>query len=93
MVPILNNEKNYFVAKYLNQNGHISCFHLRFIDSRYKVQSTIGAIVVLSLPTALSHSRNYFVMNPFTKALKNIGRIRIGDWGFFSLLENVSSNK
>ena len=32
-------------------------------------------------------------MNPFTKDLKNIGRIRIGDRGFFSLLENVSSNK
>ena len=32
-------------------------------------------------------------MNPFTKALKNIGQIRIGDWGFFALLENVSNKK
>ena len=32
-------------------------------------------------------------MNPFTKALKNIGRIKIGYWGLFSLLKKVSSIK
>ena len=83
MVPFVNDEDNYFVAEYLNQNGRISHFHLWFIDSRYKVESAIGPMVVLSLPTEFSHSRNYFVMNPFTKALKNIRRIRIGDWDYF----------
>ena len=49
MVAFLNNEDNYFVAQYLNQNGPISRFHLRFIDSRYKVESTNVRMVFLSL--------------------------------------------
>lgn len=50
-------------------------------------------MVFLSLPTKWSHSHNYFVMNPFTNEFKNIGPIRIGDWGLFLLFENLSSSK
>jgi hypothetical protein len=50
-------------------------------------------MILISSPTKCSHCNNYFVMNPFTKAFKNIGCISVGDWGFFSLLEKVSANK
>ena len=64
-----------------------------FIDSSYRVECIVGPMVVLSLPTECSQTHNSFVMNPFTKAFKNMGPIWIGEWGFFSLLENVSSGK
>lgn len=93
LICFLNSEDNCFVAQYLNQNGHIYQFHLGFIDSRYKVECIVGPMVVLSLPIECSQTHNYFVTSPFTKTFKNIGPIWIGDSGFFSLLENVSSEK
>ena len=77
LIPFLNSEDNCFSTQYLNQNGHIYQFHLGFIVSRYRVECIVGPMVVLSLPTKCSQTHNYFVTNPFTKAFKNIGPIRI----------------
>jgi hypothetical protein len=91
--PLFHDRKNYFLGEYLNQDGRISRFLVPFIDSRYRVECTAGSMVLLSFPTQYSHCNNYFVMNPFTKAFKNIGCISVGYGGFFSLLQNVTANK
>jgi hypothetical protein len=91
--PFFHDRKTYFLGDYLNQNGHISRFIVPFIDSSYRVECTVGSMILISLPTECSHCNNYFVMNPFTKDFKNIGCVSVGDSGFFSLLEKVSANK
>jgi hypothetical protein len=93
LIPFLYGEEGYFVGGYLHQTGRVCHFHVPFIDSSYTIECTVRSMILLSLPTRCSLTKNYFVMNPFTKSFKNIGSIWVGDSGFFTLLENVSARK
>jgi hypothetical protein len=46
-----------------------------------------------SSPTGCSLAKKYFVINPFTKSLKDIGSIWVGYEGLFTLLEHVNVRK
>jgi hypothetical protein len=93
LIPFLYGEEGYFIGRYLHQTGHVCRFHVPFIDSSYIIECTVRSMMLLSLPKTCSLTKNYFVMNPFMKSFKNIGSIWVGDWGFFTLLENVSARK
>jgi len=48
-------------------------------------------MILIYLPIGCSLTKNYFVMNPFTKSFKNIGSTWVGNWGLFTPLENVGA--
>jgi len=84
---------NFFFGSYLNDKGHISLFIFTFLHSRYKIQCTVGLMIVFSALGSSLHSKNYFIVNPFTNTFTNIRGLSFGEWGFFSLLEKFSPRK
>ena len=60
---------------------------------RYIIDCSVQSMMLLSLHTSSLYTSNYFIMNPFTQKVRNIGPICIGPWGFFSLLDKTSDGK
>jgi len=86
-------EHNFFVESYLNEKGHISPLIYPFLHFGYIIQCTVGLMIVFSMPLISLHSKKYFIVNPFTKTFRNLGRLSVGEWGFTSLLEKFSPQK
>ena len=86
-------QHNCFVGSYLNEKVQISLLLFPFLHTRYKIQCTVGSMIVFSVPQSSLNSNNYFIITHFTKTSRNLGPLTIGEWGFFSLLEKFNPQK
>lgn len=62
-------------------------FH--FLQSRYIIECTIGSLILFRLPANYLSSKNYFVVNAFTKIFRNLGFLHLVEQEFFCVFNKI----
>lgn len=84
--PLVRTKHNFFIGSYLNDKGHIFSLLFRFIDSKYRIQYRVVLMIMFFGPTIFSHSKNYFVVNIFTKTFRNLRSLLVGEGGCYETI-------
>jgi len=79
-----------FLASYLNNSCWLSTTVSPFLHSAYKIECIVGSKILFSAPASYLHTKNYFIVNLFTKTFRNVGVLSVGERGFFSLFQKCS---